>query len=101
MLKKTMIIGVVAAGFGLGVSSASFAQSANGTVNSNIGSSGASTGVNGSLHSGANHTLNSGARLREHRSVGGVNSGIGSSGASTGTNGALHSGANGAMRTSK
>lgn len=46
MLKKAMAIVLLATGIGFGLASASFAQSVNGTVNSSIGSKGASAGIN-------------------------------------------------------
>jgi hypothetical protein len=76
---------------------AASAQSANGTVNANIGSKGAATGTNGSLHSSANTSLNG-----SHRSLNGTaNSTIGSAGAHAGTNGTLHSSANRRLNSAK
>jgi hypothetical protein len=82
----------------LGMGSAS-ARDLHGSTNSGIGSSGASTGTNGTLHSTANGGMNNGV---SERSVNGTaNSTIGSSGAATGTNGALHSGANRTLNSAK
>jgi hypothetical protein len=58
VLKKQIGVGVIAAGFVCGIVSAALAQSSNGTTNSTLGSSGAATGTNGALHSGANKALN-------------------------------------------
>jgi len=58
VLKKQISVGVIAAGLACGIGSAALAQSANGTTNSTLGSSGAATGTNGVLHSGANKALN-------------------------------------------
>jgi hypothetical protein len=109
VLKKRIGVGVIAAGFACGMVFAALAQSANGTVNSTIGSSGAAAGTNGALHSGANKTLN-GAKSDttgtvlppSNRSVTGTtNSTFGASGAATGTNGKLHSGANKALKETR
>lgn len=76
---------------------AASAQSVNGTVNSNIGSKGAATGTNGSLHSSANTSVNG-----DNKSLNGTaNSTIGSAGAHSGTNGTLHSTANKRLNSAK
>jgi hypothetical protein len=109
VLKKRIGVGVIAAGFACGMVSAALAQSANGTVNSTLGSSGAAAGTNGALHSGANKTLN-GAKSDTTGTVlppsnmsvtGTTNSTLGASGAATGTNGKLHSGANKALKETR
>jgi hypothetical protein len=109
VLKKQISVGVIAAGFACGIVSVALAQSAHGTTNSTLGSSGAATGTNGALHSGANKALN-GAKSDTtgtvlpppNRSVTGTtNSTLGASGAATGTNGKLHSGANKALKETR
>jgi hypothetical protein len=81
----------------LALGSAAFAQSANGTANSTIGSKGAATGTNGSLHSSTNAGLNG-----SHKGLNGeANSTIGSAGAHAGANGSLHSSTNKALNTGK
>jgi hypothetical protein len=109
VLKKKIGVGVIAVGFACGIVSAALAQSANGTMNSTLGSSGAATGTNGALHSGANKALN-GAKSDttgtvlppSNRSVTGTtNSTLGASGAVSGTNGKLHSGANKALKETR
>jgi len=83
----------------VGLSSAS-ARDLHGTMNSNIGSTGASTGTNGTLHSTENRTLR--GAVGSERSVNGtMNSTIGSSGAAKGTNGTLHSTTNRALNSVK
>lgn len=70
-----------------------WAQSVNGTVNSNIGGAGAHAGVNGDLHSGANADIN--ARAGSRKSMNGLyNSTVGPAGAHAGVNGKLHSSGN-------
>jgi hypothetical protein len=109
VLKKQIGVGVIAAGFACGIVSAALAQSANGTTNSTLGSSGAATGANGALHSGANKASN-GARSDTTGTVlpppsrsatGTTNSTLGASGAATGTNGKLHSGANKTLKETR
>ena len=86
---RSTAIAIVAA-LSLAGASAAYAQSVNGTVNSNVGSSGAHAGVNGTLHSGANATING-----TQKSPNGLyNSTTGPKGAHTGTNGKLHSSGN-------
>ena len=78
---------------------AASARDLHGTTNSTIGSQGASTGTNGTLHSGANGALNSGGN---ERSVNGTaNSTIGSSGAKAGVNGTAHSTTNRTLNSAK
>lgn len=65
------------------------AQSTTGTTNSTIGNAGASTGMNGEMHSTANKKLH----MKKHTkrsATGTANSTLGSSGARTGTNGTAH-----------
>ena len=109
MLKKQIGVGVIAAGFACGIGSAALAQSAHGTTNSTLGSSGAATGANGALHTGANKALNgvrsdtTGTVLppANRSATGTTNSTLGASGAATGTNGKLHSGANKALKETR
>jgi hypothetical protein len=109
VLKKQISVGVMAAGLACGIGSAALAQSAHGTTNSTLGSSGAATGTNGALHSGANKALN-GAKSdttgtvlppANRSATGTTNSTLGASGAATGTNGKLHSGANKALKETR
>src|ERR1700686_3068643 len=81
------------AGLAMSLGSAS-ARDLHGTTNSTIGSTGASTGTNGTLHSTANGALRGDPGAGERSVNGSVNSKLGSSGAATGTNGTAHSTAN-------
>ena len=109
MLKKQIGVGVIAAGFACGIMSAALAQSAHGTTNSTLGSSGAATGTNGALHSGANKALKgvksdtTGTVLppANRSATGTTNSALGAGGAATGTNGTLHSGANKGLKETR
>ena len=97
MMKPLAICFVAALTMGLGSASA---RDLHGTMNSNIGSTGASTGTNGTLHSTENRTLR--GAVGSERSVNGTaNSTIGSSGAAKGTNGTLHSTTNRALNSVK
>jgi hypothetical protein len=97
MIKPLAICFAAALTMGLGSASA---RDVHGTTNSTIGSKGASTGTNGTLHSTANRALRGTAG--SERSVNGTaNSTIGSSGAATGTNGTLHSTTNRALNSAK
>jgi len=70
------------------------------TTNSTIGSKGASTGTNGTLHSTANRALRGTAG--SERSVNGTaNSTIGSGGGAAGTTGTAHSTTNRALNSAK
>jgi|SRR5216684_6286238 hypothetical protein len=97
MMKPLAICFVAALTMSLGSASA---RDLRGTTNSTIGSKGASTGTNGTLHSTANRALRD--TSGSERSVNGTaNSTIGSSGAATGTNGTLHSTTNRALNSAK
>lgn len=98
-MMKPFVVCLVA-GLAIGVGSAS-ARDIHGTTNSTIGSSGAETGTNGTLHSTANENLKGSAGVNNRSVNGSVNSTIGSSGASTGTNGTAHSSANRAINSAK
>ena len=87
------------AGLTMALGSAS-ARDLHGTTNSSIGSTGASTGMNGTLHSDTNRALK-GTGSSERSVTGTANSTIGSSGASSGTNGTLHSKTNRALNSVK
>jgi hypothetical protein len=97
MMKPLAICFVAALTMGPGSASARDLQ---GTTNSNIGSTGASTGTNGTLHSTENRALR-GTAASERSVNGTANSTIGSSGAAKGTNGTLHSTTNRALNSAK
>ena len=87
------------AGLAMSLGSAS-ARDLHGTTNSTIGSKGASTGTNGTLHSTANRALRGTAG--SERSVNGTaNSTIGSGGGAAGTTGTAHSTTNRVLNRAK